>query len=114
MTATDLSVDSKIIAGLITYLDGIRDEIGGYSLIVHGYHFQPGAHELSVTLFCRTIEEAQAVANTLGVTFARYSAEAHPNSYDAFSEGIRFGFVLSKDIEEYPETIAPVTGGHDE
>lgn len=114
MTTTDLSFDSKIVAGIIDHLDGILQPIGGYRLSVQHYGFNPGQREISVQIFRKTLDQAQLAADTLGVTFHRHPNEAWPNDYSGRNGGVTFTFLLNKDLPEYPETITPRTGGHDE
>lgn len=122
MTATDLTrlipvepgTAGATLGAFIDYLDGIRNDIGGYTLMVNGYSFKPGEHEISVVLFHKTPEQAQVTADTLGVTFHRSDVPKWRHTYDGLALGVKYSFQLSRNLEEYPETIAPVTGGHDE
>lgn len=112
MIATDTTTSSAKIIGLIDRLDGILDDIGGYSMDIIHYDFRPGRHSVKVTIFRETHELAQTAVDALGVKFTQDSNPEWKFRYVAVSDGIEWAFHLRKDLEDYPEIIAPRTGGN--
>lgn len=97
--------DNKVTE-LVAYLDARIEPLNGYALSLNAYN-HGGPREFVVQPFPHTVEDGQAVADALGVTFVQDDDPRWRYRYTATRNGVQYNFHLSKTLDAYPAQFTP-------